>query len=119
MLRSRVRLLHVDVRWDGHVATAAVTGELDFTTAPGLTQRLLEVAQSRPQRLVLDLHAVAFLDLSGARAIATIREVLGGACPVILLNPRPSARKVLAATGLPLGDTQRHTTLWREPIRMA
>lgn len=115
MLRSRVRLLQVDVHWVGPVAIATVTGELDFTTAPGLAERLLEVAQRHPQRLVLDLHAVAFLDLSGARAILTIREALGGACPVILRNPRPSARKILAATGLAQGGTHPRTVLYPAP----
>jgi anti-anti-sigma factor len=105
MLRSRARLLHVDICWDGPVATATVTGELDLTTAPHLMQRLLAAAEQHPQRLVLDLRAVAFLDLSGARAILTVREALRGACPVILRNPRPSARKVLAATGLSLHGT--------------
>jgi anti-anti-sigma factor len=100
MLRTRVLLLQVDVRWDGNAATVTVSGELDFTTAPSLTRHLLDIAKRRPARLILDLHAVAFLDLSGARAIQTAREALGGECPVILRNPRPSARKVLAATGL-------------------
>jgi anti-anti-sigma factor len=105
MLRSRARLLQVDIHWDGPVAIATVTGELDLTTAPHLTQLLLAAAEQRPQRLVVDLRAVAFLDLSGARAILTVREALGDACPVVLRNPRPSARKVLAATGLPLHGT--------------
>jgi anti-anti-sigma factor len=105
MLRARARLLEVDVRWDGQVATATVTGELDLTTAPHLLQQLLAAAERRPRRLVVDLRAVAFLDLSGARAILTVREALSGVCPVILRNPRPSARKVLAATGLSLHDT--------------
>lgn len=85
-----------------------MSGELDITTAPRLTERLLEVAAERPEKLILDLHRVAFIDLSGAKAIAALQEALGDGCPVIIHKPRPSARKALATVGLlpDLGDDQ-------------
>ncbi|MBO0817939.1 MAG: STAS domain-containing protein, partial [Actinobacteria bacterium] len=53
--------LQIDVSWDGVVATVTVTGELDITTATGLTRRLLAVAARHPERLVLDLSGLAFV----------------------------------------------------------
>ena len=44
MEHGRDSPLHIDVRWDGAVATVTVTGDLDITTAAALTRRLLAVA---------------------------------------------------------------------------
>jgi anti-sigma B factor antagonist len=99
--------LLVDVQGDGDV-TVTVTGELDFTTTPGLTRRLLHVAACRPARLVLELGAVTFIDVSGARAIALVHDALRGTCPVILRNLRPSARRALTLTGVIPADPGPH-----------
>ena len=92
--------LQIDVRWDGAVATVTVTGDLDITTAAGLTRRLLAVAAGHPARLVLDLRGVAFVDVAGARELDDVHTLLQTVCPVILRQPRPSARKVFGITGL-------------------
>jgi anti-anti-sigma factor len=100
MASDQATPLLVDVHWDGVVATVTVAGELDLTTAPGLTQRLLRVAARRPERLVLELGAVAFIDVSGARTIDAVSRALGDDCPVILRDLRPSARRALTLTGV-------------------
>ena len=46
--------VQLQVGWDGVVATAAVSGELDITNAPALCRRLMKVAEARPERLVLE-----------------------------------------------------------------
>ncbi len=104
MQDNRIPPLQVEVTWDGVVSTVAVTGELNLTTAPDLTEHLLEVAAVRPERLVLDLFGATFVDLSGARTIARVREALQGECPVILRRARPSARRALELAGLGQGD---------------
>lgn len=91
---------HIDVRWDGAVATVTVTGDLDITTAAALTRRLLAVAAGHPARLVLDLHELAFVDVAGARELDDVHTLLQTVCPVILRQPRRSARKVFGITGL-------------------
>jgi anti-anti-sigma factor len=90
----------IDVSRDGVVATVTVTGELDITTAAGLTRRLLAVAARRPERLVLDLSGLAFVDVAGARELDDVHTLLQTVCPVIVRQPRPSARKVFGLTGL-------------------
>jgi len=92
--------LQIDVRWDGAVATVTVTGDLDITTAAALTRRLLAVAAGHPVRLVLDLRGLAFVDVAGARELDDVHTLLQTVCPVILRQPRPSARKVFGITGL-------------------
>ena len=75
------------------MATVTVTGELDITTATSLTRRLLEVGAVHPDRLVLDLSGLVFVDVAGARALDEAHTLLQAECPVILRTPRPSARK--------------------------
>ena len=87
--------LQVDVWWDGVVATVTGTGELGITTATCLTRRLLEVGAAHPDRLVLDLSGLVFVDVAGARALDEAHTLLQAECPVILRTPRPSARKFL------------------------
>ena len=93
-------LLQIDVRWDGAVATVAVAGDLDITSAAALTRRLLAVAAGHPARLVLDLHGLAFVDVAGARELDDVHTLLQTVCPVILRRPRPPAHKVFGLTGL-------------------
>ena len=100
MEHGRISPLRVDVRWDGVVATVTVAGELDMTTAPCLAERLAKVAAAHPERLVLDLASLVFVDVAGARALDRAHQALTAECPVILRRPRPSARKVFRLTGL-------------------
>lgn len=94
----------IEVTWDGVVATVTVTGELDITTAPGLMERLLQVAEARSERLVLDLGGLTFVDVAGARVLHETYQLLQAGCPVILRAPRPSARKIFELTGLLDGE---------------
>jgi anti-anti-sigma factor len=100
MERVRSSPLQAEVHWDGVVATVTVTGELDLTTASGLSECLLKVAECHPGRVVLDLGRLVFVDVAGARALDQAYKALVAQCPVILRGPRPSARKIFRLTGL-------------------
>ena len=95
---SPVSPLLVQVSWDGVVATVTVTGKLDAATASCLTVRLMTVAEARPERLVLDLGSLVFVDVAGIRALDGALNVLQAECPVIVRSPRPSARMAFPAT---------------------
>lgn len=84
--------LAIVVCWDEGVATITATGELDLASAATLTRRLLAVAAEHPDRLVLDLGGVVFVDVAGARALDVAHARLLSQCPVVLRAPRPSAR---------------------------
>jgi anti-anti-sigma factor len=65
--------LTVSDRWDGRVATVTVRGEIDLSTAEILSDRLDDLARQDPERLVIDLAEVGFMDSSGSR----VSEFLG------------------------------------------
>ena len=92
--------LQIDVSLDGVVATVIVAGELDIATATALSKRLLEIGAGHPERIVLDLGALVFVDVAGARALDEAYKLLQAECPVIVRQPRPSARKIFRLTGL-------------------
>jgi anti-anti-sigma regulatory factor len=97
---DRIPPLRVEVGWGGLVATVIVSGGLDITTAPGLIERLGEVADARPEWLVLDFAGLVFLDVAGARALDGAHKTLATICPVIVLDPLPFARRAAGVTGL-------------------
>jgi anti-anti-sigma factor len=81
-------------------ATVAIRGELDLATMPQLSQRLAQVLADGPQRLVLDLAGVTFIDCASARLITSAgRHLPAGARPGIRL-PSMVVRRVLALTDL-------------------
>ena len=93
-------LLQTDVTWDGVAATVTVAGELDITAATSMSRRLLAIGAAHPQRLVLDLRGLVFVDVAGARALDEAYKALTGECPVLVRQPPPSARKIFELTGL-------------------
>jgi anti-anti-sigma factor len=93
MTQDHIPPLKVEVCWDGVVATVTVSGELDCTTAPDLARRLLEVAAGNPERIVLDLGGLVFVDVASARALDRTYKALQAQCPVILRAPRPSSAR--------------------------
>ena len=79
--------LQTDVSWDGVVATVTATGDLDIAAARALRRRLQEVASARPERLVLDLGGLVFVDAAGAKALDDTQRRLQAGCPVIVRSP--------------------------------
>jgi anti-anti-sigma factor len=49
--------------------TVAIEGELDLATAPLLTAALRQARTSAAREVILDLHGLSFIDVSGVRAI--------------------------------------------------
>jgi anti-sigma B factor antagonist len=64
-----VRTLSVETRWDGDEAVVALTGELDLSTAPQVERELEAAEERKPERLVIDLRGVSFLDSTGLRVV--------------------------------------------------
>lgn len=97
MQRSADSPLQARVCWDGAVATVSLSGELDFISAPALAEDLIKITVDHPERLVLDLDDVVFVDVAGARAFD--RAVQAFQCPVVVRGLRPSAHKVSWVSG--------------------
>ena len=94
MERGQASPLQIDVSADGAVVTVTVVGELDVTTATALSRRLLTIGAGHPGRLVPDLSGLVFVDAAGTRALEETYKILEAECPVIMRQPRPSARKI-------------------------
>ena len=86
--------------WDGRVAIATIQGDIDITTAGALREGLGHVIGKEPERLVIDLAQVAFLDTSAVHAFVRAQHALTGNGRVILRSPQRQARRVFEVTGL-------------------
>ena len=93
-------LLQTDVSWDGVAATVTAAGELDSAAVRALCHRLLEVASAHPERLVLDLGGLVFVDAAGAKALDDTCKLLEAGCPVIVRRPPARSGKIFGPTGL-------------------
>jgi anti-anti-sigma factor len=84
---------------DGHLAVAALDGELDLATVPGLEQRLEPLAAAGCH-LILDLAALRFCDCTGLNLFLRLEHAAsaaGGALQVAAATPR--FRQILDLTG--------------------
>jgi anti-anti-sigma factor len=64
-----VKTLSVETRWDGDEVTVAIAGELDLSTATQVEQALAEAEEKAPERMVLDLSGLSFMDSTGLRMV--------------------------------------------------
>ena len=100
MASDHAAALTIRDRWIGAEATVTVQGEVDATTAAALSGHLDELAARNPQRLVIDLAGVGFLDSAGLQVFAWVRRELPEDCPIIVRSARPRLRQVFQITGL-------------------
>jgi anti-sigma B factor antagonist len=99
-LNTDAAALKIRHRWEDRIAIAAVNGEIDVSTAGALSERLDWLAGKNPQRLVIDLAGVSFMDSSGLNALVLIRNALLPDCTVVIRSPRPRIRHLFTITGL-------------------
>jgi len=74
-----------------------LTGELDLSNVDALAALVDPLVASTPDRLIFDLHELAFLDSSG---IALLLRAAARAGTVVVRRPSTIVRRVLEATGL-------------------
>lgn len=80
---------------------AALAGVLDITTAPAVREHLTQILRPTSCRLVIDLSAVSFADVSGLTVLVGAgrrARALGGF--LRLAAPMPAVTDALSATGL-------------------
>ena len=93
---------HLSVRPElaAGTATVVISGELDLLAAPSLAAHLEQILSGRPQRLVLDLARVTFIDCAAARVIAGTEGSLPRGQRPVIRRPSPLVRRVFELTGL-------------------
>ena len=90
--------LRTSVRREGSTAIVSVAGELDLATAEGLRSRLSTVVAAKPppERLVLDLAELEFVDASGISALLHAQRALAARGGVTeLRSPSRLVRRVV------------------------
>jgi anti-sigma B factor antagonist len=75
-------------------------GELDIYNAPIVGEALTGVADSKPDRLVVDLSEVSFVDSTVLGVMVEARTRLPNRRAFLLAAPRPETRRALEVTGL-------------------
>src|SRR4051812_10431968 len=83
------------------VATVDATGELDLLTAPALREALEEAVALAPERIVVGMATVTFLDSTGLGALVHgWRLASQEGITLTVRGASPSVRRVITVTGL-------------------
>lgn len=84
-----------------HYAVVMLCGEIDCYSAPGLQERLLNLAASARRPLILDMSGVTFCDGSALRMLsATERECAGLGVLLAVIGLRPFLANLFRAFGV-------------------
>lgn len=95
-----IRLEIESTQHDG-IAVAILDGEVDSATAPKLRTRLLQLIDDRPNRLIVSLEYVPFIDSTGLSALVEADErAHRTGIDFVLAAPSFCARRILQITGL-------------------
>lgn len=95
------RQLDLTSRREGDDVHVRVAGEVDLHTSPVLRERLLALLDHGPQRVIVDLSEVAYVDSSGVGTLVELKRRLdrsGGR--VVLVGMQPRVRSVFEITRL-------------------
>jgi anti-sigma B factor antagonist len=85
----------------GHDIVIKLAGELDIATCSGVIDATRRALRSHPARILIDLSAIDFLDLTGLRTLIHCRRLASGKdCAVILTEPSDKVVHLLELTGL-------------------
>ena len=61
-----------DIRWIDRVAVVKVAGDIDLTHSVDFQQQLLMLLDSKPERIVINLHDVPYMDSSGVASLVKV-----------------------------------------------
>jgi anti-anti-sigma factor len=93
--------LEITVRTAGRDAVLELSGELDIATSSDIVRAARHALRVQPQHLVVDLHEVAFIDLTGTRALIRCRRLaVARNSELILRRPSAAVRRMLDVSGL-------------------
>ena len=87
----------VSVSDDPTAPTVSIAGEIDISNAEQVKTAVLAAVGDRPQRIIVDVGGLTFMDSSG---IAILVQISKGTAPVELRHPTAIVRRVIEATGL-------------------
>jgi anti-sigma B factor antagonist len=83
------------------VTVLAPTGRLDVAGAPALREAIGEAVKSGPNKVVIDMEGVSFVDSTGlGSVIAALKQIRSGQGELRLAAPNQQVRVVLELTTL-------------------
>lgn len=86
----------------GRVWALSVSGDLDLVASDRFLRQAARVIGEEPERLVLDLSGVTFLDCAGVRALLIAVSAAPDGCPVVVRAVSDPARRTLGLLGVDL-----------------
>jgi anti-anti-sigma factor len=101
MLRPPHSLLEVETKIVGTTVEVVARGEIDIASIPYLAAPLKQAVRERPERLVIDLQQVEFLDSVCIRMLAKtagLAKSIG--VEIVLLPPSGFARRAVDLIGI-------------------
>jgi anti-sigma B factor antagonist len=84
----------------GSAVVIHLVGELDLYNAPEVRTALLELCSEQPERLVVDLAAVDFVDSTALGVLIEARTMLDRRQSFLLAAPGLETHRALAISGL-------------------
>lgn len=84
----------------GNTAYVVLSGELDIATAGELELALRELESSHPERTVLDLSELTFMDVTGLRVIlAAAYRARHSNVSLVVAKPQKGVKRLFELTG--------------------
>jgi anti-sigma B factor antagonist len=77
-----------------------LVGELDLYNAPELREALLKLCEEQPERLVVDLEEVDFIDSTALGVLIEVRTRLANRRTFLLAAPGRETHRALTISGL-------------------
>jgi anti-anti-sigma factor len=84
----------------GGAAMVTLSGELDVCAVPAVEDALRAVLDQGPERLILDLAGVTFIDCAATRTLAAASRALPGSRKAVIRRPGRAVRRILELTGM-------------------
>ncbi len=90
-----------EVRREERATVVALTGEVDLKHSPRIHRTLVELSDERPERMILDLTGVGYMDSSGVGTLVDIyRRVQAYGGRLMLSGMQDKVRSVFEITQL-------------------
>ena len=90
-----------EVRSEGDASIVSVRSDVDMHRSPELHQVLVDVCDTRPARLIVDLEGVEYMDSSGVGTLVEVlRRVKGYKGEMVLVALQPRVQGVFEITKL-------------------
>jgi anti-sigma B factor antagonist len=90
-----------NVRWQDKTAIVDCSGEIDLHRSTGFQQALMKILDEKPQKIVINLSDVSYMDSSGvASLVKLLSRTRSSGTGLSLLSPTPKVMSVLQITRL-------------------